>query len=72
MQKVWGREVAKGAWEELGEWEILVPSWLGKRGDEGVETRMWRVDVSLEEVGASLESVGKGVGDVLGKWCKEV
>jgi origin recognition complex subunit 4 len=73
VTKIWGKEIAKGAWEELGDWEILVPAALGKgKGDDAPETKMWRVDVTLEEVAACVGDVGQGVTEVLAKWCKEV
>ena len=50
-------------------------------GREELSVRMVRVDVALEEVGWGVrekfqgkgdgEVVGKGVGDVLGRWCRE-
>jgi len=77
--KIWGREVARGAWEDLAGWEIIVPvvgagigTGKGGKGGEGeAETRMWRVDVSLEEIGASLLADGVVRSEVLLKWCKE-
>jgi len=69
--RLWSKEVAKRAWEELGEWEVIVP--VGGLN----EKEMWRVDVTLEEVAwAVREKFGgagaSGVGDVLGKWCREI
>jgi origin recognition complex subunit 4 len=73
VTKIWGKEIAKGAWEELAEWEILVPAALGKgKGEDAAETKMWRVDVTLEEVAACAGDVGAGVSEVLLKWCTEV
>jgi origin recognition complex subunit 4 len=73
VTKIWGKEIAKGAWEELAEWEIFVPAALGKgKGEDAADTRMWRVDVTLEEVAACAGDVGAGVSEVLLKWCKEV
>lgn len=74
MTKIWGVEAAGAAWEELSEWEILVPAGLGKGkgGDDAPEIRMWKVDVTLEEVGACLVDGGGRMSDVLTKWCKEV
>ena len=63
-----------GAWEELAQWELVVAA-AGKGGEERAEVRMWRVDVSLEEIGAALGMEGGGGGvsrEVLLKWCKEV
>ena len=77
VTKIWSREVGVGAWEELARWELLVAGTAGKRGEESAEVRMWRVDVSLEEIGAVLGMEGSGGGggvgrEVLLKWCKEV
>ena len=73
LTKIWGRTVAKGAWEELGEWEIIVPAGAGKvKGDDALETRMGRVDVTLEEIGSSLAGLGSGAGEALARWCKEI
>jgi origin recognition complex subunit 4 len=69
--KVWGREVALGAWERLVEYELLVPAGVGTvaggRDTTGREVRMWRVDVGLEEIPGSVELVG-----IMGKWCREI
>jgi origin recognition complex subunit 4 len=73
VTKIWGKEVAKAAWEALGDWEILMPTALGKgKGDDAPETKMWRVDVTLEEVAACVSGVGQGVSEVATRWCKEV
>lgn len=55
--------------------------WGGGGGREELSVRMVRVDVALEEVGWGLrekfagtgdgEAVGRGVGEVLGRWCRE-
>lgn len=72
MTKIWGKEIAKGAWEELGNWEILVPAALGRgKGDDAPETKMWKVDVTLEEIAACVGDGALGVSEVLAKWCKE-
>ena len=75
-QKVWGKAVAKGEWEHLGELAIIVPaaSEGGRRG----EMTTWYVDVGgLEEIGAWIAGEGRGsvacaggAGAVLGRWCK--
>jgi origin recognition complex subunit 4 len=73
VTKIWGKEIAKAAWEELGDWEILMPAALGKgKGDDAPKTKMWRVDVTLEEVAACVSGVGQGVSEVATRWCKEV
>ncbi|EXJ81012.1 hypothetical protein A1O3_07300 [Capronia epimyces CBS 606.96] len=82
----WSKDTVRAAWEELVQWELLVPvSGLGggasggRLGDEGlggdgVATRMFRVDVTLDEVAwAVKEKLGHvGTGEVLEKWCKEM
>ena len=71
--KVWGREVAIGAWERLIEVELLLPANTGGNGVSGGgggverEGRMWRVDVGLEEIPGAVE-----LSPVMGKWCKEI
>lgn len=77
-QKVWGKAVAKGEWERLGELAIIVPaaSEGGRRG----EMTTWYVDVGdLEEIGAWIAGEGRGsvacaggAGAVLGRWCKNL
>ena len=83
----WSKETARGAWEDLASWEIVVPMSglgsnnvaVGKVGDEGLGgeglgVRMFRLDVTLDEVAwAVKEKLGTvGAGEVLTKWCKEV
>ncbi|MCJ1419906.1 hypothetical protein MMC32_006262 [Xylographa parallela] len=70
--RVWGRDVALGAWERLELLELLVPA-LGAGGgaamaEVGRSGKLWKVDVGLEEIGASrLE-----MGSVMARWCKEI
>ncbi len=68
--RVWGREVASGAWEHLAELElILTATGGGGKGDiSRANGRMWRVDVGLEEIGPSVN----GMGGVMAKWCREI
>ncbi|KAH8145166.1 uncharacterized protein LAJ45_10830 [Morchella importuna] len=67
--RVWGREVARGAWERLAGWGLLTAVGKGGGGAEG----MWRVEVGLGEIGGVVERGGTGGGRaVLGKWCREV
>jgi origin recognition complex subunit 4 len=82
----WSKETARGVWEDLASWELIVPvsglagnSVGGRAGEEGIGgesagTRMYRLDVTLDEVAwAVKEKLGNvGAGDVLGKWCREV
>ena len=66
--KLWSREVAISAWEDLAKWEIILPA--AGRGLDGIQSRLWRCDVVLEEIVGGV-GVG-GMDDVLIKWCKEV
>lgn len=75
-QKVWGKAVAKGEWERLGDLTIIVPA--ASEGGRRSEMTTWYVDVGgLEEIGAWVAGEGKGsvacaggAGAVLGRWCK--
>lgn len=82
----WSKDTARAAWEELVQWEFLVPASgvvgaaAGKMADDapggdGVATRMVRVDVTLDEVAWAVKekfgAVGT-LGEMLVKWCKEV
>ncbi|KAE8450499.1 hypothetical protein EG329_006229 [Mollisiaceae sp. DMI_Dod_QoI] len=67
--KVWGRNVALGAWERLAEYDLLVPAGTGASvKDLGNAGRMWRVDVGLEEITGSVNSISS----VMTKWCREI
>lgn len=55
--RIWGKEVSKGAWEELFEFGLIMED--GSRGG--------RVDVGLEEIGMSGVELGSW-----GRWCKEI
>ena len=69
--RIWGREVARGAWEGLARVGLCVPA-TGGGGRGGGE--LWRCDVGLEEIRAWLEGEGKGAGGTggLAKWCREI
>lgn len=77
--RVWGIKVAKAAWERLVLLELVVPAvggnastgagtGAGVGGTKGEASRMWRVDVALEEIAPSVEDLGS----VMGRWCKEI
>jgi origin recognition complex subunit 4 len=69
--KVWGRDVALGAWERLADYELLIPAGIGGGGgsrDFGAGGRMWKVDVGLEEITGSVE----GLSGVMARWCREI
>ena len=58
--RVWGRDVAREAWEKLVTWGLVVPVGGGSGVADG---RMFRVEVSLEE---AVEMAGSGGS--LGQW----
>lgn len=69
--RIWCIEIARAAWERLVALELVVPAIGGSAGVGGAKgegSRMWRVDVSLEEIGPSVD----GLGTVMAKWCKEI
>ncbi|KAL8703626.1 MAG: hypothetical protein Q9201_003196 [Fulgogasparrea decipioides] len=59
--RVWGKEVAMGAWEMLMKLELIIPRSTATRA-------MWRVDVALEEIGPSVPQIGA----TMAKWCREI
>ncbi|OAA60784.1 Zinc finger, FYVE/PHD-type [Cordyceps fumosorosea ARSEF 2679] len=68
--RVWGRGVASTAWERLVGLSLLVPSGLGggrTLGSGGLDGRMWKVDVSLEEIPSGVK-----LSAVMAKWCREI
>ena len=70
--RVWGRDVALGAWEKLETLELLVPA-LGTGGaggmaDVGRTGKLWKVDVGLEEIGGSRLDMSS----IMARWCKEI
>ncbi|KAI5463818.1 origin recognition complex subunit 4 C-terminus-domain-containing protein [Mariannaea sp. PMI_226] len=68
--RVWSRGVAGIAWERLISLGLLVPAGVGggrSFGHGGLEGKMWKVDVALEEIPAAVK-----LSTVLAKWCKEL
>ncbi|KAK2731208.1 origin recognition complex subunit [Colletotrichum kahawae] len=68
--RVWGRGVAGTAWERLVSLGLLVPAGLGTgraSGYGGLEGKMWKVDMALEEIPAGVK-----LNNVLARWCKEI
>ncbi|TQW00775.1 hypothetical protein V2A60_001818 [Cordyceps javanica] len=68
--RVWSRGVASTAWERLVDLGFLVPSGIGggrTLGSGGLDGRMWKVDVSLEEIPAGVK-----LSAVMAKWCREI
>jgi origin recognition complex subunit 4 len=69
--RVWGRGAARSAWERLASLGLLMPAVAGGRGAAGhggLEARMWRLDVALDEIPAA---AGR-LNHVLARWCKEL
>ncbi|KAG9230465.1 origin recognition complex subunit 4 C-terminus-domain-containing protein [Amylocarpus encephaloides] len=68
--KIWGRDVALGAWERLADCSLLVHANIGGGGGQNVGTggRMWKVDVGLDEIAGSVY----GLSGVHAKWCREI
>ncbi|KAL4783672.1 origin recognition complex subunit 4 C-terminus-domain-containing protein [Aspergillus varians] len=61
--RVWGRDVAREAWERLVSWELISPVGGGSGTADG---RMFRVEISFEEV---VDMVG--TGGSLGRWWRD-
>ncbi|KAL8801731.1 MAG: hypothetical protein Q9182_004270 [Xanthomendoza sp. 2 TL-2023] len=67
--RVWGKDVARGAWERLMDLELVIGAGTGVRGSGGGGGgQMCRVDVALEEIGPSVA----GMGATLVRWCREI
>lgn len=69
--RVWSIEIARAAWERLVALELVVPAIGGSAGVGGTKgegSRMWKVDVSLEEIAPSVD----GLGTVMARWCREI
>jgi origin recognition complex subunit 4 len=72
--KVWSRQLSLGAWERLGDYELIIPatgtltlSGAGTR-DVSQDGRVFKVDVALEEILPSVQ----GMSAVMSKWCREI
>ncbi|KKA30340.1 hypothetical protein TD95_002257 [Thielaviopsis punctulata] len=66
--RVWGRGVAGVAWEKLVNSGLLVPASIGGRGQMGgLEGKMWKVDMALEDIPA-----GAKLSGAMAKWCREI
>lgn len=68
--KLWNQDVASAVWEELAEWEIILPA--SGKGVEGEQAKMWRCDVVLEEIIGAVGGADAGMSDVMVRWCKEI
>jgi origin recognition complex subunit 4 len=75
LSRVWGRGVAAGSWERLVDLGLLVPAGIGGGGvggkgsglHGGLEGKMWKVDVKLEEIPGGVK-----LGGALARWCREI
>ncbi|KAI6382403.1 hypothetical protein MCOR25_000699 [Pyricularia grisea] len=68
--RTWGRGVAGTAWEHLISVGLLTPaSGAGRAstGNMGLEAKMWKVDVALEEIPIALKP-----SSILARWCREI
>ncbi|KAI0866604.1 origin recognition complex subunit 4 C-terminus-domain-containing protein [Xylaria cubensis] len=68
--RVWSRGVAVVAWERLISLGLLIPAGIGGRSNAahgGLEGKMWKIDVSLEEIPSAVELPG-----FLAKWCSQI
>ncbi|RYP46964.1 hypothetical protein DL768_006887 [Monosporascus sp. mg162] len=66
----WGRGTAAAAWERLVSLGLLIPAGIGGRSNAahgGLEGKMWKLDVALEEIPAAVELPGS-----LAKWCTQI
>lgn len=64
--RIWGRGVAEMSWERLASLGLLLPTGLGGRHG-GLEGRMWKLDVTLEEIPVAVK-----LNTILARWCKEI
>lgn len=68
--RAWSRGVGGIAWERLITLGLLVPAGIGggrALGHGGLEGKMWKVDVALEEIPSAVK-----LNPVLAKWCREL
>ncbi|KAI2637249.1 origin recognition complex subunit 4 C-terminus-domain-containing protein [Hypomontagnella submonticulosa] len=68
--RTWGRGVAAVAWERLVSLGILIPAGIGGRSNAahgGLEGKMWKLDVALEEIPTACELPG-----FLSRWCSQI
>ncbi|KAF2973506.1 hypothetical protein GQX73_g96 [Xylaria multiplex] len=68
--RVWSRSVAAVAWERLVSLGLLIPAGIGGRSNAahgGLEGKMWKMDVLLEEISSAVELPG-----FLAKWCSQI
>lgn len=68
--KAWGRGVSAVAWERLVLLGLLIPAGIGTRSNAahaGLEGKMWKLDVSLEEIPTAVD-----LPAYLVKWCTQI
>lgn len=68
--RTWGRAVAVMAWERLVSLGLLIPAGIGGKSNAihgGLEGKMWKLDVALDEIPAAVELPG-----FLVKWCTQI
>ncbi len=68
--RTWSRGTAAVAWERLVSLGLLIPAGIGGRSNAahgGLEGKMWKLDVALEEIPAAVELPG-----FLAKWCSQI
>ncbi|EMR69232.1 putative origin recognition complex subunit 4 protein [Eutypa lata UCREL1] len=68
--RAWGRGTAAVAWERLVSLDLLIPAGIGGRSNAahgGLESKMWKLDVALEEIPPAVELPG-----FLAKWCTQI
>lgn len=68
--RVWGRAVAVMSWERLVFLGLLIPAGIGGRSNAahgGLESKMWKLDVSLDEIPSAVKLPG-----FLVKWCTQI
>ena len=69
--KAWSKDAALGAWESLEQSGLLVPcvgSGVGTGTEGSKVAKLCKVDVSLEEIGAS----GVSMSNALLRWCRSI
>lgn len=64
--RIWGRDAAEVAWEELIQRDLLVEA-SGKGKEKCV-----RVEVTLEEILPAVEMAGGRIAEDVRKWCKDI
>ncbi|OTB08279.1 hypothetical protein M426DRAFT_19424 [Hypoxylon sp. CI-4A] len=68
--RTWGRGIAAVSWERLVSLGILIPAGIGGRSNAahgGLEGKMWKLDVALDEIPAACELPG-----FLARWCSQI